>query len=142
MSLKSFLQSLLPTRTVYEYRDIIHIGPEYLSWTGIDGTYFKLEPLARVKGAREYLLAAYPAGYFENGYMPIYSRLGYTDLKVMEMGTQAFDAEIEREMANFTAFYYNLPEDERLKVDPYWRAPGVRDIPAQPIPKHADPLDA
>lgn len=117
MRLKRFLLSLLPTRTIIEYRDVIHPGPEFQSWTGTDGTYFKFEPLARVKDAREYLLAAYPAGFFENKWSAIYRRLQYSDKLIAQMGVEAFEADLEREMADFTAYYYSLPDEERLKVD-------------------------
>jgi hypothetical protein len=128
MSFKSFLLSLLPTRTVYEYYDIIHPGPGFRSWVGIDGTYFKWEPLARTRGARDYLLAAYPAGHHESGWMPIYKRLCYEDQWVNSLGTDGLDAEIEREIADFTAYFYSLPTKERLRIDPRWTAPGKYDF--------------
>ena len=124
----SKLLSLIPTRTVVEHIEIIHSGPDFQSWVGDDGTYFKLEPLATMRDAREFFLAAYPAGFSEKGWNPIYRRLRYDSVYISDIGTEAFDELIEAEMADFTAFFYNLPESERFTVDPRWLGPGFWDL--------------
>jgi hypothetical protein len=89
---------------------VLYTHPEPMTHTGFDGTHFALEPLARVRDSREYLLKAYTIESvtppFNGRY--VYKRLEYTGIEMARFGwhPEELHAELKNQFDQFVSDFY------------------------------------